>query len=183
MLLLPLLLAAVAAQAGEASPPAAVAAPTVEQRIAQASSIGGMLHAFDRAAWVSSDALTAAIPKEQLDALGGYVVEPVDPQILRVTYYRGALAQAQAFFVADVRDGKVVRQDVLANPIPLTAAQAVLARARDIAAQRAQERAYKPCTPGPFNTVVLPSRSGPWRCTSCPPSRMPTPTRSAAITG
>lgn len=158
MLLMPILLASVAAQAGEAAPPAAAAAPTVEQRIAQASSIGGMLYAFDRAAWVSSDALTAAIPKERLGALGGYVVEAVDPQILRVTYYRGAVADAQAFFVADVRDGKVVRQDVLANPVPLTATQTVLARAREVAAKRAQERAYKPCTPLPFNTVVLPSR-------------------------
>lgn len=159
MLLMPILLASVAAQAGEATPPVAAVAPTVEQRIAQASDIGGILYAFDRAAWVSSDALTAAIPKERLGALGGYVVETVDPRILRVTYYRGAVADARAFFVADVRDGKVIRQDVLADPIPLTAAQMVLARAREVAAQRATERAYKPCTPFPFNTVVLPSRN------------------------
>jgi hypothetical protein len=158
MLLMPVLLASVAAHAGEAAPPAAAAAPTVAQRIAQASSIGGMLYAFDRAARVSSDPLTAAIPKKRLGALGGYVVEAVDPRILRVTYYHGVAADAQAFFVADVRDGKVVRQDVLANPVPLTATQTVLARARGRREARAQERAYKPCMPSPFNTVVLPSR-------------------------
>ncbi|KKI20358.1 hypothetical protein [Sphingomonas sp. Ag1] len=158
MLLTPILLASVAAQAGEAAPPAAANAPTVEQRMAQASAIGAMLHAFDRAAWVSSDALTAAIAKDRLGALGGYVVEAADPQILRVTYYRGTAAEARAFFVADVRDGKVVRQDVLATPVALTDAQMVLARAREIAARHAAERAYKPCTPLPFNTVVLPPR-------------------------
>ena len=158
MLLMPFLLALVATPTGKPTPPVAADVPTVEQRIAQASGIGSMLYAYDRAAWVSSDALTAAIPKEQLAALGGYVVEPVEPHILRVTYYRGAVADAQAFFIADVRDGKVIRQDVLANPIPLTAAQTMLARARDVAAQHAQARAYKPCTPLPFNTVVLPSR-------------------------
>ena len=147
-----------------ATPPAPLVAPSsepsIEQRIAQASNIGGLLFRFDRAAWVSADALTAAIPKDRLAGAGGYIVEPADAQTLRVTYYRGTAAEAQAFFVADVRDNKVVHQEILAQPVALTATQAVFARARDVAAQRARERSYKPCTPAPFNTVVLPSRNG-----------------------
>lgn len=100
-------------------------APSNEQRIAEAASLGRLIYTFDRAAWVSSDALTATIPKDQLASVGGYVVEASDAQTLRVTYYRGSAAAAQAFFVADVR-----------------------------------ERSYKPCTPFPFNTVVVPSRKG-----------------------
>lgn len=140
--------------------PAATApgAPSVDQRLAEAASLGRLIHALDRAAWVSSDALTHAVPREQLAGAGGYVVEAIDGQVLRVTYYRGSGADARAFFVADVRGGKVVRRDMLAAPVALTADQAILARARDVAAARARERAYTPCTPAPFNTVVVPSR-------------------------
>lgn len=160
------LIAATAIQGPDAStsaPPSGSTTPDVlsnEQRIADAAGLGRLIHAFDRAAWVSSDALTTAVPKEQLVGLGGYVVEASDAQTLRVTYYRGAAAVAQAFFVADVRGGKVVRQELLATPIALSADQMVLARAREVAAKRAHERSYKPCTPAPFNTVVVPSRRG-----------------------
>ena len=92
--------------------------------------------------------------------IGGYIVEPADVQTLRVTYYRGSAAAAQAFFVADVREGKVVRKELFATSVALTANQVALARARDVAAERARERSYKPCTPLPFNTVVVPSRNG-----------------------
>ncbi|WP_242149266.1 hypothetical protein [Sphingomonas sp. BAUL-RG-20F-R05-02] len=165
-MLMTIMLAAIAAQA-LASPPAPAptvepspAAPSDEQRIAQSSSVGQILYAFDRAAWVSTDALRATAPKQQLTGSGGYIVEPIDAQTLHVTYYHGDTAHAQAFFVADVRNGKVEQKTLLDQPVALTPRQLTLAKARDIAAQRAKERAYKPCTPSPFNTVVLPSRSG-----------------------
>lgn len=134
--------------------------PSDEQRIADAAGLGRLIHAFDQAAWVSSDALTTTVPKEQLVGLGGYVVEASEAQKLRVTYYRGEAAAAQAFFVTDVRGGKVVRQGLLATPVALSADQTVLAQAREVAATRARERSYRPCTPAPFNTVVVPSRRG-----------------------
>jgi hypothetical protein len=134
--------------------------PSNEQRIVEAASLGRLIYTFDRAAWVSSDALTATIPKDQLAGIGGYIVEASDVQTLRVTYYRGSAAAAQAFFVADVRGGKVVRKELLATSVALTANQVALARARNVAAERARKRSYKPCTPLPFNTVVVPSRNG-----------------------
>jgi hypothetical protein len=144
------------------APPAGTApsAPSNEQRIAESANVGRTIYAFDRAAWISSDALTATIPEDQLTSIGGYVVEASDARMLRVTYYRGSAAGARAFFVADVRGGKVVRKELLATPVALSADQAVLARARDVAAERARERSYQPCTPSPFNTVVVPSRKG-----------------------
>lgn len=59
-----------------------------------------------------------------------------------------------------MQDAKVVRKELLATPIPLSPNQLVLARARQVAADRALERSYKPCTAAPFNTVALPSRPG-----------------------
>ena len=160
-----LISAAVIQDAGGAArapegPAAASSARSIEQRIADAASRGRLIHEFDRAAWVSSDALMAAGPKDQRSGVGGYVVEASEAQSLRVTYYRGSAAAAQAFFVADVRGGKVVRKELLATPISLSPDQAVLARAREVAGVRARERSYKPCTPAPFNTVVVPSRQG-----------------------
>lgn len=140
--------------------PTPASAASNEQRILEAASLGRLIYMFDRAAWVSSDALTATVAKDQLTGVGGYVVEPSDAQTLRVTYYRGSAATARAFFVADVREGKVVRKELLPTPVALSADQMVLARARDVAAERARERAYKPCNAIPFNTVVVPSRNG-----------------------
>jgi hypothetical protein len=119
-----------------------------------------MLYEYDRAAWLSSDALTAKVSKEKLAGAGGYIVEQVDEGSLRATYYRGGAADAQAFFVADVRGGKVIRDEVLVQPIALRPEQMILARAREIGAVTAQERSYRPCNSRPFNTVVLPSRNG-----------------------
>ncbi|RZM35497.1 MAG: hypothetical protein EOP67_11455 [Sphingomonas sp.] len=129
-----------------------------EARIARASSLGRVLYTFDRAAWVSSDALMAAVPRDRLTGSGGYVVEQSGPDDLRVTYYRGEASTAVGFFVADVRAGKVVTAHLLAEPIALTAAQALLVRARGLAAETARSRAYRPCSKQPFNTVVLPPR-------------------------
>lgn len=131
-------------------------APSEEQRVAQASRLGHLIYAFDRAASVSTDALVDRVGKAQLTGIGGYVVEPGAPRSLRVTYYRGSGAAAQAFYSADVQDGRVVHQQLLEPPVALTPAQAMLARAREAAAQRAATAGYRPCTPRPFNSVALP---------------------------
>lgn len=133
-----------------------------QQRIADASAYGAMIYAFDRAAWVSTDSLLEDVPRDQLTGAGGYVIEPLDRDTLRATYFKGQATTARAFFVADVRGGKVVRHQILAKPEPLTPAQMILARAREIASTTAETQGYRPCTPAPFNTVVIPSAdSGP----------------------
>ncbi|QXT35214.1 hypothetical protein KV697_15865 [Sphingomonas sanguinis] len=131
-----------------------------QQRLADASIFGAMIYAFDRAAWVSTDSLMEVVPRDQLVGAGGYVIEPVDKDTLRATYFKGDAASARAFFVADVRGGKVVRHDILPEPAPLTPVQMILARAREIAKQEAGAKGYRPCTAAPFNTVVLPSVNG-----------------------
>ncbi|MDZ7282148.1 hypothetical protein N4G62_08925 [Sphingomonas sanguinis] len=131
-----------------------------QQRLADASIFGAMIYAFDRAAWVSTDSLMEVVPRDQLVGAGGYVIEPVDKDTLRATYFKGEAASARAFFVADVRGGKVVRHEILPEPAPLTPVQMILARAREIAKQEAGAKGYRPCTAAPFNTVVLPSVNG-----------------------
>lgn len=142
-----------------ASDPAAPA-PSEDQQVAQSASIGKLLYTFDRAAWVSTDALLKKVPRDQLGGPGGYVVEPIGTDMLQVTYYRGEAAAARAFFIADIRKGKVVRDALVAEPVALTPRQAALAAARTIATDAAMTNGYKPCTPAPFNTVVLPSHDG-----------------------
>lgn len=126
----------------------------------QSVTLGRTLYTYDRAAWVSTDALAAVVPKENLSKIGGYVIERVDPDTLRATYYRGKGAAAQAFFSADVRDGKVLRSTLLTTPIPLTAEQAALVAAREAATAAAIQANDRPCTASPFNTVVMPTRPG-----------------------
>lgn len=152
----------VAAAQGAAAPPviAAQDSRSEQQRLADASIFGVMIYAFDRAAWVSTDSLLEVVPKDQLVGKGGYVIEPLDKDTLRATYFRGDAASARAFFVADVRGGKVVRHEILPEPVPLTPVQMILARAREIARQEAETKDYRPCTAAPFNTVVLPSVNG-----------------------
>ena len=121
---------------------------------------GATIFAFDKAAWVSTDALMEMVPKDQLTGIGGYVVEPLGGGVLRATYFRGPAISAQAFFVADVKGDKVTRRELLAQPVPLTPGQMLLARAREIAKDTARAGDYRPCTPAPFNTVVVPMRPG-----------------------
>ncbi|MHA6768822.1 hypothetical protein [Sphingobium ummariense] len=132
-----------------------------DQQIQQSGSIGIILHALDQAASISTDALLKKMDRAELAGLGGYVVERVPPMGFRVTYFRGKGADARAFYVADVRDGKVVHDELLSAAVLLTARQAELAAARDKAAHAAIANGYKPCTASPFNSVVIPSATGP----------------------
>lgn len=142
-----MLLAVPQAQAAPPTTPTAPAAPAAPagdaRRLDQVAWLGRMLYTFDRAAWVSTDALLAKVSKDKLAGVGGYVVEPGEGEVLHVTYYMGTGDAARAFFVADVRGGKVTASTMLAAPTPLTPAQAMLARARDVAAKAAVERGYQ----------------------------------------
>ena len=94
--------------------PTAPAAPAGDaRRLDQVAWLGRMLYTFDRAAWVSTDALLAKVSKDKLAGVGGYVVEPGEGEVLHVTYYMGTGDAARAFFVADVRGGKVTASTML----------------------------------------------------------------------
>ncbi|MET0238577.1 MAG: hypothetical protein ABW184_01650 [Sphingobium sp.] len=134
--------------------------PTPQQyeasQIAQSGSLGLMLYTLDRAAWVTTDALLRKMPRERLTGAGGYVVELGETMALHVTYFRGTAANARAIYGADVVDGKVVRDELLAD-VPLTSRQTALAQAREVALAAVAAKGEAPCTPSPFNTVVMPT--------------------------
>lgn len=126
------------------------------QAIARAAGLGSTIYAYDRAAWVATDALREADAALAESLNGGWVVEHAERGGLVVTFYRGEGDAAQAIFTANVENVKVTATHRLDTPVPLTTAQQHLAKARVAAAAEVTARGYAPCTPGPFNTVVLP---------------------------
>jgi hypothetical protein len=113
-----------------------------------------LLYAYDRAAWVTTDALRAAVPKDRLTQVRGWVVEPREGGTLEATYFGLNGAVPYAVFVGTVSNGAVAAQRLVPAdaPEPLDAAGVRMAAAL-LAARSTQHR---PCTPAPFNTVILP---------------------------
>lgn len=121
-----------------------------------AASMGTVLYALDRAAWVATDAMLKAIPRDRLPAGGGWVVERGADRTLIVTFYAGSGTAARVVFVADVRDGRVADSRIPAADTMLTDAQQRLARAREAAVADAAKRGLTPCAKAAFNPVVVP---------------------------
>jgi hypothetical protein len=155
-------LALVLALTSQTAPAPATPSTDTDQTgaLARVGSLGTVLFALDRAAWVASDALTATVPKETLARVGGWVVERSGDRALTVTFYSGTGDAARAIFVAEVADGKVSSSRTIAADTVLTPAQAVLARARESGAAEAARRGLRPCTPEAFNTVVVGTGTG-----------------------
>jgi hypothetical protein len=127
----------------------------VEAQLAAAHALGKRIHAYDRAAWVASDALVEQVPKAQLTQVRGWVVTP-DGEDLIVTFQSGAGAAAKRFFIVRVRSGIVVETDKPTEQLPLSETEMALVRARDVAAEEVTRRDFRACTPARFNSVVLP---------------------------
>ncbi|MCE7796178.1 hypothetical protein LWE61_06325 [Sphingobium sufflavum] len=156
-----LALLALAPSANARVPEVTTISPADHQRLRQSASIGMLLHAHDRAAWVSRRTLAAQADGSPTAETGGrHVVEMTAGQRLRVTFYRGVDAGARAYFVTDVEKDAVVRAQWLPTPAPLTTGQAALARARETAIGAAFAKGYRPCTASPFNSVAIASSSG-----------------------
>lgn len=151
-----LLLAPVQAQPAPAPAPAQ-ATPEEARAIARASRLGALLYAYDRAAWKATDAMVAASGRAGLPRDGGWVIEAEPNRTLVVTFYAGRPDAARVLFTARTRDGEVIEGRPVTTPTPLTDAQKRLARARDAAAAEAVARGWRPCTPAPFNAVMLPA--------------------------
>jgi len=144
-------LSVVRAQTPQTLPPDEIA-----RRIAQAVHFGGGLYALDRAAAVATRDMLMQVPADQLAGPGGFIVELASEATLKVTYYRGQPEQAQAFFVAEVRDFQVFGHQRFTEPVALSPAQIVVAKARLTAKKAAEKSGDRPCTKAPFDIVVLP---------------------------
>ena len=142
---LPTAFAASPAEAGAQSP----------ERLAAIHATGATIYAYDRAAWVATDAMLAEVPRDRLAAVRGWVVTPEGNDLV-VTFQSDTGDTAKRFFQAWVRNGNVVKTQIFADPQSLSEAETMLARARDAAFADAEKRKLKSCTPARFNSVVLP---------------------------
>lgn len=138
----------------------AIAAPVwagEAEDLAFASQRGADLFDYDRAAWVASDALMADLKEMPRGKPYGWVVTPSGAGGLEVSFLADDEGRIYRFYAASVRDHKVVASLFLKGEHQtLTEAQLAMARARDVAIE-----AVRPvCQPQPYNTVVLPGRSG-----------------------
>jgi len=117
--------------------------------------IGRLIFDYDRAAWVATDAMRAAVPPAEAPPAGGWVVLPGADGALVVTFYGTTEAGNFGFFEAITRDGRVVEGHRIADAdrIALTPVQTRMVEALTVVRRRS---AHRPCAPWPFNTVVLP---------------------------
>lgn len=126
-------------------------------RLTYAQRFGVAIYFLDKVAAIATDAMRGSVPAERLPTTsGGMLVEPLEDARFRVVFYRGAVDGAEVYFVAELREGRVTKKAFHERPLPLSSAQASLARASDAAAKVAVTNGYTPCTKFPFNPVVIP---------------------------
>lgn len=151
-LALALLLAApAAAQPGER----VAATPAEQAAVALAAERGALIYAYDRAAWLGTDAMFRAV-RDPANAVAGYIAEgPADaPRLIFFDRQR----TPQAHFVAQLRDNRLVSGRLLRPDEDRTLSAEVMRRLQALATATAAMRTagLRACGSGPFNTVVLP---------------------------
>jgi len=128
-----------------------------ESAVDRAERRGLAMFMYDRAAWVSSDDLLARLPADRRSEVGGWIVSPTVDR-LHVDFF-GKTEPRRVVYSVDVSgqslsDAKVHPQNeepLLQEPA-LRMAHALIAARGELA----KHPDWRPCTPAPFNTVVLP---------------------------
>lgn len=119
---------------------------------------GLALARYDRAAWVSTDDLMSRLPAERRPEVGGWIVTPA-PGGLHVDYVGKGAAAERVVYAADF-DGRAIVHAVVhprSDEPPLSEPAVRMIRALGHArAEIARHADWRPCTPAPFNPVVLP---------------------------
>ncbi len=138
---------------------AVIAEEIVPDTNALAYERGRAINERDQAAWVSTDAMLAALDPATA-GVRGWVIEESGNDLI-VTYYGLAHGIRYAIFVAAVRDsevisGRVAQADENRN---LSAEANTLADALDVAVAKVSEDQPMFCTAAPPNHVVLPPES------------------------
>lgn len=129
--------------------------PVERARLDATEAIGQLIFDYDRAAWVATDAMAAAIPAAELPKTGAWVVLPGADGALVVTFYEGTQGNGRGYFDAVVKDGDVIEQKVIpiSDRRPLSRVQQRMADAWKVAMVRG---GHQPCAQARFNSVVLP---------------------------
>jgi hypothetical protein len=129
--------------------------PVERARLDATEAIGQLIFDYDRAAWVATDAMAAAIPAAELPKAGGWVVLPRADGALVVSFYGTRGAKHFVVFEAVTRNGRVIEGHRITDPgdMSLTPIQTRMVDALTVAVRRA---GHRPCASSPFNSVVLP---------------------------
>ncbi|MBB5727549.1 hypothetical protein FHS99_000005 [Sphingomonas prati] len=133
----------------------AVAADVGKQAaIERALARGKSIYAYDQAAWVTTDAMIAAIPEARKSEVRGWVVAPAAKGRLAVTYYGLTGSKPYAVFTADTNGRSVDNKRVwtAGEARDLTPELAAQIRVRE----QMTRLTLRSCTPGPLNSVILP---------------------------
>lgn len=121
---------------------------------------GRALFAYDRAAWIATDALAADLPKAQAATVRGWIVEPAGEDRLRVSFLAGAGEDRRVIYTAEVARGALGQHAPLVSPAELTAPQRAIAAAIDAATAEAVRQDWRPCGTAPFNIAAIPTPTG-----------------------
>ena len=119
---------------------------------------GKTMYLYDRAAWVTSDDLSARLPPNRRSEVGGWVVTPF-PDGLHVDYFGKDKAADLVVYAANV-SGRTVSDAIVypATAEPRLKEPALrMARALRAAwAEMGRHSDWQPCTNARFNTIILP---------------------------
>ncbi|HEY1561818.1 MAG TPA: hypothetical protein VGF71_13185 [Caulobacteraceae bacterium] len=123
------------------------------EALRHASERGALIYEFDQAGWVSTDALLKVAPNPAALGVNGWIVERKQGRD-HVVYYTVEGGVPTAVFAADVDGTRVVSTHLFAqgDDRKLNSVEQRMIAARSISPSGIP----KPCTPGPYNTVVIP---------------------------
>lgn len=129
-----------------------------QSEIEEAERLGALISEHDTAAWVATDFLFESVDANALKNLRGWVEERIEPDIIRIHFYRKKdIGEFAPFYSLDVIDGQVSAFTFKAHSEEDTfnAYQAALVRARELALGQQ----FTACS-GNYNTVILPYGDG-----------------------
>lgn len=140
-----------------ATPAAALAQTAQEAPLVAAVQVRGQLmFAYDRAAWIGTDAFLKKVSNPG-ERIAGYIVDgPATSP--RLTFYDKDAANPKAVYVARFQRGKLVEERMLgeSDDRTLDATQRRMIDARVRATAHLVRDGARPCAPKSFNSIVIP---------------------------
>ena len=144
-----------AAQTAERAGERIVATAAEQAAVAVATERGRLIYAYDRAAWLGTDAMFAKVG-DPASKLAGYIADgPADaPRLI----FFDRQPTPQAYFVAQLRDNRLVSSRLLRADEDRALPAGAMRRLRALATATAAMRTagLRACGSAAFNTVVLP---------------------------
>jgi hypothetical protein len=137
------------------APPAPAVSPVEQAQLREVARRGGLLYAYDQAAWHGTDDLVAKMPDFET-RVGGWIVDgPAEaPELI---FFDKDRANPHAVYVARFGAGKLVSGRIVgAGESGLSPERRQLVAAREAALAAVSAASLTRCAESPMNSVVLP---------------------------